>query len=184
MEQHYKVYNYYDLEEYRKWVRNHTKKMIYEFLFFGIIRESEDVKKWSHPAHYTYKKYFKNGLLASRYSQERIAEYLELDRTYVSRCLNVMEKQGFIKIVKEKRDIGIINYYILGECSEKFNTAKYRETYYLDEYFKKLRRDQEDEMKAEAEKIREEAGARILERLRTEHNVVEEEIERIRRSWK
>ena len=184
MEQHYKTYKYFDLKEYRKWCMSPVRKMVYEFLFFGIIRETEEVKNWRHPAHPVYKKYFKNGLLVARYSQEKLGEYLELSQQSVSKHVIELERVGFIKIIKEKRpDVGRINYYVFGEHNSKWGTKDYKETYYLNDYFNRLRKVREVELELKGEEAKREADKWFEENCNTWDNIIEEEIKRIRNGF-
>ncbi|WP_286820740.1 hypothetical protein [Desulfobacter sp. UBA2225] len=112
--------------------------MVYYFLFAAIIRGSKEVKIRGHGAHYIYEKHFLQGQLVSRYSQEKMAEYLETSQSRISKYIKELAEDDFIKIIERKTAAkGIILYYQFGTWEGQYEKDTYKETIWLDDYFSK-----------------------------------------------
>ena len=95
-------HSYYTTPEFAKYAKRGRKRLIFEFLWKSIIRESEAVKDRKHGAHYIYKEYFLKGRLVSRYSQENLGGCLGVDQSNVSKDIKDLEKEGLLQIIKKK----------------------------------------------------------------------------------
>lgn len=96
------------------------------------------VKISSHGAHYIYQKHFLKGQLVSRYSQKKMAEYLETSQSRVSKYVKELAKDGFIKLIERPTAAkGTILYYQFGTWEGEYGKDTYKETIWLDEYFSK-----------------------------------------------
>lgn len=114
------------------------KSDVYYFLAAAIIRGSKEVKNYGHGANYIYQKHFLQGQLVSRYSQEKMAEYLGTSQSRISKYVKELAKDGFIKIIERPTAAkGTILYYQFGTWEGEYGKDTYKETIWLDEYFSK-----------------------------------------------
>ena len=112
------------------------KSDVYYFLAAAIIRGSKEVKFYLHGGHYIYQQHFLKGQLVSRYSQKKLAKYLKTSQSRISKYLNDLEEDGFIKIIKRPINAkGTILYYQFGTWEGEYGKDSYKETLWLDEYF-------------------------------------------------
>ena len=128
-------HSYYTTPEFAEYAKRGRKRLIFEFLWKSIIRESEAVKDRKHGAHYIYKEYFLKGRLVSRYSQENLGKCLGIDQSNVSKDIKDLEKEGLLQIIKESTKVGIINYYQLGSWTGTRNTPSYKEFIFFNTVF-------------------------------------------------
>lgn len=84
----------------------------YFFLLAYVIRKNP---KKGTGAFKLYENYYQKGKLASRWSQEDIAEYFEVSQPTVSRMMTKIVKLGYVKIDKVKVHNKVCNVYILGK---------------------------------------------------------------------
>lgn len=136
---HIRIKNeFFRTPEYIEFFRK-RKADVYYFLLSAVIRESDEVKNFSHGANYIYQKHFLQGELVSRYSQKKVAEYLKTSQSRISKYLKDLEKDGFIRIIERsipnlKRTI---LYYQFGTWKGVYGKGTYQEAIWLDEYFSK-----------------------------------------------
>lgn len=135
-ESHIRITNdFFRTPEYIKFFKL-AKSSVYYFLRTSIIRESKEVKKGEMGGgYYIYKNHFCKNELVARYSQERMAEYLQTSQSRITGYLNDLEKDGFIKIIRRKVPSGMICYYQFGNWSGTYGESSYKETFWLDEHF-------------------------------------------------
>jgi len=117
--------------------KKQRKSLVYEFLLAAIIRGSDEVKNSIHPAHYIYKEHFLKGQLVSRYSQDKIADYLKTKQPKVSTYLKELEQDGLIKKIVRPTKIGNILYYQFGTWEGVYGEESYKERIWLNEIFDK-----------------------------------------------
>lgn len=134
--------NYLKVDEYIKFMRS-PQFVVYMFLRNAIIRESAglvELKKntMSTGAGRIYTTYFRKGKLVSTYSLNNVAEYLGMNKSNVSRHVNKLNDDGFIKIHKRNTPLGQANDYEFGVYTGQFGSGNYKEHHYADQYFDKL----------------------------------------------
>ena len=136
------------------------KFLVYYFLETSIVRGSEEVKNIHHGAHYIYKKFFCKNQLGSRYSQEKMGEYLGTSQSRISKNLKELEQDGFIKKIIRPIQKGNILYYQFGTWVGEYGEKNYKETIWLDEHFTKI---YDDTKKFEAENKRKDAAIALMD---------------------
>jgi len=115
-----------------------VKSTVYFFLLSAVIRESELTKDTSFGGHYIYKEHYLKGDLVCRYSQDRIAEYLQTSQPRVSRYLAQLEQDELIKILRRPTQKGMISYYQVGVWTGDIGKDSYHETLWFDTIFSAL----------------------------------------------
>lgn len=128
-------HDYYKTPEFAEFAKRGRKRLVLEFLWKSIIRESEAVKDRKHGAHYIYKEHFLKGRLVSRYSQENLGNCLGIDQSNVSKDIKDLEKEGLLKIIKTNAKVGTINYYQLGFWTGTWDTPSYKEFIFFNTVF-------------------------------------------------
>lgn len=128
-------HSYYTTPEFAEYAKRGRKRLVFEFLWKSIIRESEAVKDRKHGAHYIYKEYFLKGRLVSRYSQENLGKCLGIDQSNVSKDIKDLEKEGLLQIIKKNAAVGTINYYQLGFWTGTWDTTSYKEFIFFNTVF-------------------------------------------------
>lgn len=114
------------------------KALVYYFLEASIIRGSNTVKQYFHPAFYTYKEHFLKGQLVSRYSQKKMEKYLGTSQGAISKYLKELEEDGFIKKIIRPTPKGNILYYQFGTWEGEYGKDTYKEIIWMDEHFTKI----------------------------------------------
>ena len=145
-------HSYYTTPEFAEYAKRGRKRLVFEFLWKSIIRESEAVKDIRHGAHYIYKEHFLKGRLVSRYSQDNLEKFLGIDQSNISKDVRELEKEGLLRIIKRKAKVGIINYYQLGLWTGTLNTSSYKEILFFDtvfEHYVELHKQQKKEEEKE-----------------------------------
>lgn len=156
---HIKIYNhFFKVPEFLEFM-DRKKSLVYYFLFSAIIRESPEVKSPLHGANYIYKSHFLKKQLVSRYSQEKIADYLNTSASRVSVYIKQLEEDGFIKKIYRKTTIGVINYYQFGTFEGTFGKKDYKEHIWLNDHFSDLYKKRK---KSESENRKESADDYLL----------------------
>lgn len=116
-----------------------VKSTLYRFLQAAIVRKSKEVKNYTYGAKYIYNEHYLKGRLVSRYSQKKLAEYLQTSQSRVNNWLKELEENGFIKILKIKTQYGKLCYYQLGTWTGEIGKeGSYHENIWLDEHFIEL----------------------------------------------
>jgi DNA-binding Lrp family transcriptional regulator len=157
---HIRIKNdYFRTPEFIRFLKT-AKSTVYFFLLSAVIRESTDVKKVFHGGHYIYRAHYLKGELVSRYSQEKMAKYLETSQPRISSYIAELEKEGLIKVIKLPTRKGVISYYQVGVWSGEIGKETYQETLWLDEIFTAC---YESYRKMRAERRREEAEQEMIE---------------------
>ena len=128
-------HSYYTTPEFAEYAKRGRKRLIFEFLWKSIIRESEAVKDRRHGAHYIYKEHFLKGQLVSRYSQKNLGKCLGIDQSNVSKDIKDLAEEGLLQIIKKNAKVGTINYYQLGFWTGTQNTPSYKEILFFDTVF-------------------------------------------------
>ena len=128
-------HSYYTTPEFAEYAKRGRKRLIFEFLWKSIIRESEAVKDRRHGAHYIYKEHFLKGQLVSRYSQENLEKYLGINQSNISKDVRELEKEGLLRIIKKATKVGTVNYYQFGFWTGTLNTPSYKEIFFFDTVF-------------------------------------------------
>lgn len=146
-------HKFFRTKEYLDFLRS-PEMATYYFLRSAIIRDSKEVKIGGGNAKYIYYSYFNEGKLVSRYPQKLMSEYFGISQQAISKHINTLVKNSFIKIHKRKTDDGIAKYYEFGTWEGKWDTEKYIETYYLDEFFIKVYEKEKEERDFEKYGIR------------------------------
>ncbi len=149
------------------------KSTVFFFLLSAVIRESAEVKMVTHGAHYIYNAHYLKGELVSRYSQEKIAEYLGTSQPRVSKYIAELEQDGLIKVIKRKTRKGSISYYQVGEWTGKIGNESYKETLWFDTIFTWY---YEDFRKKKADRRKQEAEESIMETLGIEKGTIEHDM--------
>jgi len=128
-------HDYYATPEFAEYAKRGRKRLVLEFLWKSIIRESEPVKDRKHGAHYIYKEHFLKGRLVSRYSQENLGKCLGIDQGNVSKDIKDLAEEGLLQIIKINAKVGTINYYQLGFWTGTLNTTSYKEFIFFNTVF-------------------------------------------------
>ena len=112
-----------------------TKSTIFFFILSSVTRESDIIKNHIQGANYIYNKYYIKGDLVGRYSQKDIAGYLNTSQSRISKYINELEQDGFIKKIKRQVSVGEINYYQVGIWTGVCGEDSYTETIWFDTIF-------------------------------------------------
>lgn len=113
-----------------------TKSTAYFFILSSVTRESEEIRNHIQGANYIYNEHYIKGELVGRYSIEKITNYLGFkSQGYISKLLNELEQDGFIKKIKRQVSIGEINYYQVGVWTGIHGEESYKETLWFDTIF-------------------------------------------------
>jgi len=112
-----------------------TRSTTFFFILSSIIRKSEHVKNYTHGGHYIYNKHYLKGSLVGRYSQTDMAGYLNTSQSRISKYINELEHEGFIKTIKRPISKGEINYYQVGVWDGVCGEDSYNETLWFDIVF-------------------------------------------------
>lgn len=132
---HIRIKNeYFRTPEFIRFIKT-TKSTVYFFLLSAVIRESARIKMVVHGGHYIYKAHYLKGELVSRYSQERMAEYLGTSQPRISSYIAELEKNGLIKVIKLSTRKGVISYYQVGVWGGELGKESYHEILWFDQIF-------------------------------------------------
>jgi DNA-binding transcriptional ArsR family regulator len=103
--------NYFDSEIFINFIGTPAASIYFYLLKYVVISKVD----WDFRGINLYEKFYKNGDLVSRYSQEDLSLYLDMSQSQISKQIKLLNEMGFIQTLKLKIGKGKFNIYKFGE---------------------------------------------------------------------